>query len=208
MHPDDFHSFQRMTGQEVLSAAVEREYALRAGMFHRDGASGSIGTAAMVDFLRFMDIEPPSVPDAPNQVDWRALPSDGSVRVEARYYGAWMPGVYLGGIEGGTLAVRLDGDPTVKECRQHMLRFSDAPMPEDEPVPTGPPEAEEPPEEFPDDAPPAVDWTEVESGAAVWIEDPEDIIDARYVQPAGDKIVVEVRGVEREVDPDTVVLAR
>jgi hypothetical protein len=56
-------------------------------------------------------------------VQWDSLPTDGSVLVDALFRGQWMPGVYLGLIPNGTLAVRLDSDEWVHECRAHILRL-------------------------------------------------------------------------------------
>ena len=110
IHPDDANSLRRILGIDDSSIPpdVEAEYSIRANAYHRDGNSGPLRTLALIDLTRYLGLAPPNVAKKTAPVDWRQFPHDGSTRVEAYFFGAWMPGVYLGFVESGTLAVRLD----------------------------------------------------------------------------------------------------
>jgi len=206
MHPQDLLSIQRMLGESQTSLEIEHEYKVRLQMYHRDGNSGPLGTLGLLDMLRFLKLAPPAAEERAPEIDWREMPQDGRVRVEARFWGSWMPGVFLGFIESGTLAIRLDHDPVIRECRKDMVRFveiSDSPfeLPEPpspaaavlekpEPVeeqsePGGLDEAEE----YGDAGSPVkgqdVDWATLPAGTPVWVEMDDDLQDAVYVGQAG-----------------------
>lgn len=120
----DYDTLQRLLkldGADV-PPEVEEEYLTCLYMYHSDGNSGPLGTIAVIGILRRLGLGKRLQVRSDEEVDWRSFPQDGTFPVEALYNGTWMPGVFLGFIEGGTIAIRLDGDDTVRECRKHMLR--------------------------------------------------------------------------------------
>jgi len=124
IHTQDETSLRRMLGCEVPDE-VRAECDLRTRMYHADGNSGPLGSVALIDMVRWMGLSPKNVERPVEQVDWRQYPQDGTVRVEARFFGQWMAGRFLGFVEAGTLAVRLEDDATVEECRPDMVRLAD-----------------------------------------------------------------------------------
>lgn len=204
MHVQDEISLDRMLGS--IPDEVREECDLRTKMFHCDGNSGPLGSLGLIDMLRSMRLGPRKVEEKPEVTIWRNLPQDGSVRVEARYFGAWMPGVFRGFVEGGTLAVQLDEEPEMKECSPSIVRRASSPPPTvpfdpDEPAP------EEPMDESGDESTEAFDWTTLVKGHGVWVEEDSEIKDAVFDSVAKDgKIVVLVEGEEkpRAVDIDIV----
>jgi len=122
--PEDNASILRMTGLNEVPDDIAREYAIRARMYHSDGGSGAMGPLALIPLLRSLAYDPPSVKEQPVKVDWTQYPQDGSLRVEARFFGSWMLGSFLGFVEYGTLAIRLDETLEVKECRPDMVRIA------------------------------------------------------------------------------------
>lgn len=238
MVPDDHAALLRMLGRETVPADVEAEYAVRIQMFHRSGRQGPLGEVGLIDVCRKLGYSPPADPVQASIADWRKYPQDGSTRVEAHFFGDWQAGTFLGFVQAGTLAVRLDVDGTVKECRPHMVRLVGvvaqgkqdeepdvraallelerheklrqppelAPLPTlaDEPrspAPEGVVEVED--LEFesaegdlgPDDEPLASGkWSDVPTGAKVWVETDGDIKDGRLVATDGEKVVVHVEG--------------
>lgn len=123
IHPQDEQSLLRMLGTGPFPVPLMEEYEFRLSLFHRDGHSGPLGSIGLIDLVRSMrlGVRPAAKTDV--RVNWRDLPQDGTTRVEARFFGAWQPGVFLGFVEAGTLAVRLDEDPIVRECRGDMVRL-------------------------------------------------------------------------------------
>ena len=59
-HPTDEQSLYRLLGVTDLPESVVDEYGLRLKMFHRDGASGPLGTLALIDMLRFLKVDLPA----------------------------------------------------------------------------------------------------------------------------------------------------
>lgn len=129
LQPQDEDMLQRLIGADGIPENVLAEYAMRAGMFHRSGSSGPLGPLALIDLVRFCGVKPPDTKPVVKVVDWFSLPSDGSVRVACRFFGSWEPGSYVGYVANGTLAVRLDADPVIRECRGDMVRLSEIPAP-------------------------------------------------------------------------------
>ncbi len=123
---------RRLLGVEpdAFPAALVAEYELRLRMFHSDGNSGPLGTLGIIDMLRSMHLGPRLVAERPKDVDWSRLPKDGSVRIEAKIplptapNGEWVPGVYIGNVGVGTLAVRLIGDTYVHELERRYVRIA------------------------------------------------------------------------------------
>jgi len=123
MHPRDEDTLGAILGGAALSEEVIQEYNLRLLMYHASGSSGALGAIGLIDLVRSLNYGPKPVAYSEPLIDWRDYPSDGSTHVEARYMGIWQSGVFLGFVESGSLAVRLEGDPVVRECNRGMVRL-------------------------------------------------------------------------------------
>lgn len=209
IHTDDEYALGRMLGITEFPADLIKEYELRLRMFHANGHSGPLGTIALISVVRELGYGPPYVEEKPVSSDWRKYPYDGSVRVEARFFGGWQLGVFLGFVEAGTVAVKLDNDETVRECRPDMVRLAaaDAPPPPPTKAEAAASAAEaaklsanepkdaatdEPDEIIElDDAPAAAvtgQWVDVKAGAKVWVERGSDILDGEFVACVSDTV--------------------
>lgn len=184
IHRQDEESLRRMLGLTEIPSRVSGEYAIRLNMYHRDGNTGPLGTVGLIDMVRAMGFEPPArLPPPDAKTDWRSLPQDGTVEVAARYFGEWQPGVFLGFVEAGTLAIRLDEDAFVRECRPDMVRFVRIRMAVEDETPKGWAEPEvpasqaAPTEDAPAGKPPA-EQVVAEEPAAVAADEPADAPDA------------------------------
>jgi hypothetical protein len=120
--PHDEQVLQRLLGCQVIPADVLAEVELRTAMYHAE-KSGPLGPMALIDAIRFCGRAPATVKKEPKKVEWRRFPQDGSVKVEAMFFGAWKPGAFLGFVEAGTLAIRLEDDAVIRECRPDMVRL-------------------------------------------------------------------------------------
>lgn len=204
-NPVDEKNLQNFLGVKDIPGDVEEEYRIRVKMYHASGSSGPLPPVGLIDLVRFLGHKPPQPKVADTGIDWRTMPEDGSVRVEARFNGQWMKGVYLGGVEGGTLAVRLHGDPVIKECRPHMLRLDhDDVQTEEEKFAAGTedpdPRAEllededvhgENAEDF--------DWSAATKGDRVWVRVDGDVQEAAFVRENKDTIRVKFDGQDKEL---------
>ncbi len=223
--PQDEQTLQRLLGVETLPDKVVSEYEIRASLFHRSGSTGPLGPLALVDLVRFLGLRSPKVEAPPVKVDWRALPQNGTVRVEGKFFGDWRPGVFVGLVEHGTLGVRFDDDPVIRECRADMLRLSDAPLPKEglniEPVSDtvsqeqpdaragllDGPEIVEADEEPWKSKTPNIDWSAITPGVNVWAWVDGDLADGVYVRPSDEgRIVVRVGEKDLSVLSDSVEL--
>lgn len=219
VQPQDEQNLQRLLGVGEIPEPVLAEYRCRLEMYHRTGNSGPLGPHALIDLIRFLGLRSPKVDDKPVVIDWRSIPQDGSVRVEGRFFGEWRPGVFLGFVEHGTLAVRFDEDPTIRECQAHMLRLAKSdtlshfkPDPEDKPdvrADFAAPKVVDPPEQ--EESEPTwradMDWSSVEKGAKVWVDCDDDIADGFYVGPGEDgRLIVRVNDRDLTVVPGAVTL--
>jgi hypothetical protein len=200
IHPYDEETLTRILGVDRIPEEIEAEYAIRISMYHRGGGSGPLGVIGLIDLSRSLGYAPPKTDAKPDQFVWRDYPQDGTVRVEALYFGAWQPGIFLGFVEAGTLAVRLDGDDFVRECRPDMVRMvgikevippieepdarasllkpAEKPVEEPEPLPLPP---SEPDPLLQDEDPPEFNWSTVTEGEPVWVETDGDYKDASFV---------------------------
>lgn len=147
---------------------VRRECAIRTRMFHSSGHSGPMGALGLIDAIRSLGYGPPEPVVVPVKVNWREYPQDGSTKVEAKFFGQWMRGAFLGFVESGTLAVRLDDDGIVRECRPDMVRLA---------------EVEEEPEEGPD--------ARIELLDVVELDDPVEVPAEAPVERAEEPVVDE-----------------
>lgn len=122
--PQDEETIKRITGLSEIPDDIRKEYMMRASMYHGDGNTGPLRTAMLIDLVRFLGYSKPEIKPSVNKVDWRNYPQDGSVRVFARFFGNDMPGVFKGFVESGTLAILLDGDDYIRECRPDMVSIA------------------------------------------------------------------------------------
>lgn len=124
IHPFDEDALRLATGLNELPKEVCDEYELWINCYHRTGGSGQLGAVGCVALVRLLGIKPPQLKQSQSAIDWREVPDDGSARVEALFFGGWQPGTFLGFVDAGTLAVRLDGEDVVKECRPDIVRLA------------------------------------------------------------------------------------
>lgn len=194
-HFQDQETLQRILGLDELPENVLQEADLRTQMYHRSGASGPMGSLAMIAMVREMKLAPSASATAKSgKQDWRELPQDGSVRIEAGpFFGSMLPGVFLGFVQAGTLAVHLDDDNPgfVREVRADMVRMAADQRPlqdgiEDAPTPDArinlpmaskkakSAEVDEAPVEFEDpenESAAEFDWSVMQAGDPVYVED-------------------------------------
>jgi hypothetical protein len=214
IHPNDEQSLIRLLGTSDIPKEVLDECAMRTRMYHADGNSGPLRTLALIDMLRFLGKKPPAPVIPKSAVDWRMYPQDGTVRVEARFFGAWQPGVFLGFVQGGTLAVRLDGDAMIKECNASIVRLAEYVTTEDL---AHKEEAQASEEEKPDarvalleqpkkadeeveDVEPPKDFAALKEGDLVYAEYEGEIHEAKYVSQSEEGVTVVLDG---ETEPRT-----
>jgi hypothetical protein len=159
---------------------------------------------ALVDLARHLGLAPEPDPEQAAVADWRKVPADGTARVEAQFFGEWVPGVFLGFVEGGTVAVRLDGDDLVRECRPGMLRLGGPPFPE--PADDAVPVAEQDEEKPVPDAGETPDWEAVPVGTVVYLDLNGETAEGKLVGYEDDVVSVDVDGTVRRVQADDVFL--
>lgn len=235
IHPNDEQSLLRMLGTDTLPKAVRDECELRTKMYHRDGNSGAMRSLALIDLLRYLKLKPVALEASPDKIDWRKYPQDGSVRIEAKYFGEWQPGKFLGFVEHGMLAIRLDGDAMVRESRPDNVRLLEVQSLSDEQDKPDAralllestekakavvePDADDVPDEEYDEPEEATGgdgwWLNAKSGAKVWVNVNDDVIDGVLVaqELSGDpgdelRLIVEHDGKRHSYHPDLVQLVR
>lgn len=130
VHHENEQSLLRILGVRSVPADVLDEVSMRTRMFHSDGNSGPLPTIALIDAVRYCGKTRPVESNLGGKVDWRSYPQDGSTHVEAKIGDAWMHGVFLGFVSGGTLMVRVDGIEFVQECSPANVRLAAAKAPE------------------------------------------------------------------------------
>lgn len=122
----DEETLRRITGLENIPEDLLAEYNIWRKMYHSAGSSGSLGSIGCIGAARSLGYGPKVVEKVEEKVSWRDYPHDGSTRVEAHFFGSWQPGVYLGFVDSGMLAIRLDDDDNVKECLPHVVRLAES----------------------------------------------------------------------------------
>jgi hypothetical protein len=129
-----------MLGTEQIPPEVEHEYGVWQDLYHSSGCVGHLGPQLLVAMVRrigFGKVRDEAA--SAESVDWRQYPI-GKTRVEARFMGQWMPGLFLGFVENGMIAVRLDDDTYVRECRPDMVRLAGI-VDDEDAMPEGPSQA-------------------------------------------------------------------
>ena len=186
----DEDSLSRMLGVEPaqIPEAVMVEYELRLKMAHCDGRSGALGTIALIDLARSMKLAPPPSNKKPGVIDWSRVPVDGSVRVLVRRDGkngtsTWGPGVYVGQVGTGGLAVRFDGSEYVHEVHRRFVRIArDEPLRPDEVV------------EAPGDIASMEPWVSLTPDDMVMVEDGDGYKEGKFCGVQGHEVLVLFEG--------------
>jgi hypothetical protein len=129
IHNQDFEMLCGLIGTRTLPANVEQECHLWTRLYHSSGSSGPLGAIALIGMIRYLKTEINAEEIAPVAIEWDSLIQDGSVRVEARFAGTWVTGTFVGFSENGLLAIKIDHDSYVRECRRDTVRLSLAPPP-------------------------------------------------------------------------------
>lgn len=231
LHEQDADTFERFLGTNEIPKKFVREYSLRISLYHRDGNSGPLGTLAIIELLRFGGWRPPHPADEPEEeTNWDAVKR--GTRVEARFFGSWAPGEFVGFGEHKVLLVRLDDDEFIKECRRDMVRVAEDQTPRVvevvEQKEVLPPDPDEVPSDHADVMPEApkadewvpptvetpagqfkqTDWTQVAAGDEVWVTLNDEPMDGTFVSVANDgQVVVLIAGQEHTVASETVIHA-
>lgn len=215
--PENIDALKRILKLEEVPENVLQEVEIRTQMFHKSGASGPLPLIGLIDAVRHLGLAP--LPDAPQmeKVAWENYPSNGTVRVEARFNGAWMPGVYLGFVAHGTLAVRLDGDAFIKECRPGIVRLATQVVEyEQEPMTAKQKLVVEQEKDNPDIADvedevvqenPGIDWGTIKPGDQFYFEHDNDYLDCEFVRLAGNRVTVKIDGKCRAVGKNKLTFA-
>jgi hypothetical protein len=194
----DEECLRRLLRTDSLPVSLIEEVELRTQMFHRSGGSGPIGPLACIDAIRFLGMKPTLDVVAAEQVDWRKVPMNGTVRVEAKFFGQWMPGVFRGFSDAGKLAIKMDDDEVVRECRKDMvrLRVEESPKSVDEldargklimkqleSVEEAPVATQEEPEQGEVQAPNLLpfNWDAAKKGDEVWVEVDGEMYTGKFV---------------------------
>ena len=181
IHPDDEQALQRILRRTDVPAEIAAECQRWARAYHAAGHSGALGTLALVSLVRICGVELPEVQNKSEQTVWHNLPA--GTRVEAHFFGVWQPGTFCGLAPDGALAIRVDGDALVRECRPHVVRLPGEAASESAQAET---KQEAAPASEPGDAlgpPEPVDWLAVEPGEGVWAtDDAGDVCDATFVK--------------------------
>ena len=189
----DEDSLARMLNVEPadLPDSVREEYEVRIHLYHCDGASGPLGSLALIAMLRSMNLGRRPAETKPPPVDWSRVPWDGSVRVTARITNAagdkqQASGAFVGEERGGMLAIRLDGDAWV-----HSIPRNDVQVARGEPVrPLAPEDAHESTVPIAEREP----WVSLDVGESVLITDKGVEKEGKFQSVDGDQILVLVAG--------------
>lgn len=188
IHPRDEQTLLAILGVQELPPELAHEYDVRINMYHRGGASGPLGILGLIDLVRSLGLRPPQKHHRPTKVDWRALPHDGTVRIEASFAtGEWSPGVFLGFVQAGTLMVQLDGESWRREAPPFKVRLEGekvkapkpTPAPKPEPKKQGRPKKIKKPD--PKKQPNSMDWATAVEGDSVWVSRNGEDVDGTFV---------------------------
>ena len=214
---EDLDSIKRMLGcdEQSIPGCILAEYRVRLRMFHCNGHSGPMGTLGLIDLLRSLKYGPRKQSDPLRIIDWSRMPTNGTLHVEAKVHITkdkmeWQPGVYLGRVGVGGVAVRLDGHKWVHEFSPRDVRIPISKEEETE-VKDGPPPTVitlEPPQPVhqrksrpkipsipPEDGKNPLNRAKI--GDDLWVQEEEDLLDASYQGRIGDEILVLVEGEEK-----------
>jgi hypothetical protein len=172
IHPQDQESFDRF-GISPVPEELEAEYELRLRWFHADGHSGPLGTVSLIALIRGMGIGKAMAPEVPKQVEWRD--QTYTARVGVNTTEGLKTGTFVGMVQAGTLAVRIDDTGATIEVPKRFVGLlnSHGNLVGDYPAI----DSSEVPGAFKDDCPfvpdpPKVDWSQVAEGDRICFDDP------------------------------------
>lgn len=224
--PEDEQMLCKILGVSALDADVVDEYQKRRKMYDRAGQSGPLGAVSLIDLLRHINkVAPGESKSAQQVVEWETLPQDGRTRVEARFFGGWVSGTFQGFVEHGTLAIRLDTDDYIRECRRDMVRLvkvlDEKPEPVKSETPPPPPaplvfnpstgqlsdiDQDGDDSDYDGDDPDTADWNTLPEGSPVQFKLAGDICFGAYVKPCkgGNKLQILYNGTKRNIDAENV----
>jgi hypothetical protein len=112
MHPTDYEQYIKITGREP-TAEVTEAYTKLVNVRHMF-KNGPIGFDMLINMVARLGIKFRSAPgkkELHSVADWDLLPTDGSILVEVRMNGDWLPAKYRGKIASGTLGVEMMDEP-------------------------------------------------------------------------------------------------
>lgn len=190
IHPDDEAVIRRITGLSKTPEAVEREYDIRAGMYHRGGGSGPLGILSLIALVRSLNIGPPKLTAAEQVVQWGQLATDGTVIVEVHRRDHWQRGQFKGFGTMNQLLVEFDGDPMIRAYPKGVVRLYKPPRVVEPKPDIAKPEVPPTPGK-PLEPGPATDWAAVSSDARVFVG--SDMLDGKFVGVSEDKSTVFVK---------------
>lgn len=123
IHPNDELMLKNMLAVESLPMILVEEVDLQTKMFHRACGSGPLGAMGLISIIRQLGMKPPRSQAATGPTEWRKFKK--GTRIEAYYFGNWMPGIYDRPSSNGMLCIRLDENPDyVKEARAGIVRLA------------------------------------------------------------------------------------
>lgn len=123
IHPNDELMLKNMLAVESLPMILVEEVDLQTKMFHRACGSGPLGAMGLISIIRQLGMKPPRSQAATGPTEWRKYKK--GTRIEAYYFGNWMPGIYDRPSSNGMLCIRLDENPEyVKEARAGIVRLA------------------------------------------------------------------------------------
>jgi len=118
----DQETFQRILKSEEIPERVTNEYHKWCGAYHRCGGSGPIGPIACISILGKLDLIPVHSEPVP-EIDFMTLPVESRVYVDMGDGRTGKSGTYLGPVSAGTVSVRFDDDPMVREFAQRHVKL-------------------------------------------------------------------------------------
>ena len=197
MNPQDVEMMERMVPGSV-DDILEQEYMYRYRMYHRSGATGPLGSLALVDLLRHLGLTPPKPGESVGKTDWKDVPLGNIVATSDG-----REGEFVGLIANGTVGVRFPDSPQIIEFRAFDVTPGPRAVPEDviEDLPQEPdkvPEVYQEANVAPEKA--DVDWTKLSKGQELWVKLDGDMYDATLIKksPGPKKVTVKLKGSEEE----------
>lgn len=115
-HVHDAERIANMLGVTDPPEELEQEYERWLVLCHRSGKSGPLGSELLTVLLAINGYHPPDMEDqSKSGVNWRKVPIGQAVFVYDN--GVKVCGQFAGIVGAGTLAVKIDDDPLIREFR-------------------------------------------------------------------------------------------
>lgn len=214
IHQDDYEAVINLSTMTAVTDEFQAKYSAWLHAFHSRGNSGPLGDL-LIPLLDSLGVlrEPPTQDVDTSDVNWRDLPTDGTVRIEVDMYGAWQPGTFYGVSEAGILICLLDDEDERKEYHTHAVKLGerlDPDMVDVTPpiVDDGEPDTFDMPEGediAPDDD--EINWETVAEGTAVSATTRKGAtVKGKFIRSSEGGLIVEAKGRQAEVPAEDVVL--